>query len=268
MALHVARNDSNELFFSTVRRPLADILQKLDQRHCSIIIFTDAHLPDSTIFKVRRSSWCTTIMLISQNVNFLDAFAEWSDKGFLMEWETRLLVITSVPSQDVKPFLGAHWAFSMMNSLLVNVPTKSPYVACDIISYLPYSTTGSKVVKLASWRENTGMSSIRSGVQLFPEKYNNFYGSEMNMTVFPFTPYWMTVEQDVHDKGPVQTLTGRDYIMLEVMAKALNFTINVLPEGEWDFVGLRTTYQLTASRSVTNNISVNGFTFSYEQHIS
>lgn len=66
----------------------------------------------------------------------------------------------------------------------------------------------------------------------------SFHGMAVNMTVFPFRPYWMDVKSPEENVNNVKEskITGRDYMILETLAQKLNFSINVLPYGEWDEV--------------------------------
>ena len=69
--------------------------------------------------------------------------------------------------------------------------------------------------------------------------HTSFHGSAVNMTVFPFRPYWMDITslpEEKKDSAEESKITGRDYIILETIAQKLNFSINVLPYGEWDEV--------------------------------
>lgn len=54
------------------------------------------------------------------------------------------------------------------------------------------------------------------------------------MTVHPFPPYWMEVESERPDGSTVKRIAGRDYTMLKTMAEALNFTIAVMPDADWE----------------------------------
>lgn len=54
------------------------------------------------------------------------------------------------------------------------------------------------------------------------------------MTVHPFPPYWMEVESGRPDGSTIKRIAGRDYTMLETMAQALNFSISVMPDADWE----------------------------------
>lgn len=70
--------------------------------------------------KVRRESWCVTVVVVSEDVAFLVDFAKWSLARRLLVWPTRLLVLTSLTYQQVHSLLSSHWTFSMMNAAFLN----------------------------------------------------------------------------------------------------------------------------------------------------
>ncbi|XP_069957204.1 ionotropic receptor 21a-like [Cherax quadricarinatus] len=122
----------------------------------------------------------------------------------------------------------------MMNAIFLALQT-SPKLKCEAHVYLPYSPAGAQVVKVASWTPSRGLT-LNKNNTLFPEKYEDFQGSEVNVTVFPFSPYWMDVQQKSTDGGSISHKSGRDYLVVEALAAALNFSINVLPYREWEEV--------------------------------
>lgn len=60
---------------------------------------------------------------------------------------------------------------------------------------------------------------------------DSFYGSKVGVTALPYMPYW-TVKDDGDVNGTVH-YSGSDWMMLETIASALNFTIHVLPVTTW-----------------------------------
>lgn len=72
------------------------------------------------LLKVRRESWCATVVVASQDAAFLTAFAEVSLARRLLVWPSRLLVFTRLSLQEVHRLLSSHWTFSMMNAALLN----------------------------------------------------------------------------------------------------------------------------------------------------
>ena len=59
------------------------------------------------------------VVVLSNDPSFLSDFAEESDKGRLMVWETKLLVVTRLDMATVKALLQNYWIFSMMNTMFL-----------------------------------------------------------------------------------------------------------------------------------------------------
>ncbi|KAG7162395.1 putative variant ionotropic glutamate receptor-like 6, partial [Homarus americanus] len=141
--------------------------------------------------QLRQVSWCVTVVVVSDDPAFLAAFAEWSLKGRLLVWSTRLLVVTRLPAQEIRSLLKKHWCFSMMNTVMMKVQDLSQTIRCGVYLHLPYSPRGAKVVQVAQWSPLQGLVYTIS-LPLFPEKFSNFYGARVNVTALPYAPYWMT----------------------------------------------------------------------------
>ncbi|KAK7072393.1 hypothetical protein SK128_002424 [Halocaridina rubra] len=60
-------------------------------------------------------------------------------------------------------------------------------------------------------------------------------GHSVNVTALPFSPYWITSEEEVNG-AIVTSYSGTDYFMLQEIGSALNFTVNILPTEDWDEV--------------------------------
>ncbi|MPC59639.1 hypothetical protein E2C01_053663 [Portunus trituberculatus] len=71
--------------------------------------------------QVRQLSWCSMVVVVSFDPDFLVAFAEWSLKGRLLVWTTKLVVVTRLTVQQLQALLPAHWTFSMMNTVFLNI---------------------------------------------------------------------------------------------------------------------------------------------------
>ncbi|KAG7162365.1 Ionotropic receptor 93a-like 15 [Homarus americanus] len=170
--------------------------------------------------RLRRLSWCVTVVVVSDNPAFLTAFAEGSLKGRLLVWATRLLVITRLSSKGIRLLLTSHWTFSMMNTMVMNTQDAS-----QVLSLL-----GPQVAQVASWIPAQGLVYI-TPLPLFPEKFSNFYGARVNVTALPYAPYWMTSGEGNNTKH-----SGIDYNQLMTLSEVLNFTIHVLPSANWDEV--------------------------------
>ncbi|XP_042231758.1 uncharacterized protein LOC121872769 [Homarus americanus] len=244
------------------------VLEAVSQPICSLILLTDGTTSPSTILKeesvvrgspwgvgvfevvvdgqdangtlmllshlfhqarqMRMESWCVRVVVVSHDPVFLATFAEWSLKGRLLVWATKLLVVTSLPLPQLHALLSSHWTFSMMNTILLNLEDTPPNLRVSVYTHLPYSPEGAQVVRVASWTPKRGLF-IVSKVPLFHEKFSNFYSAKVNVTAEPFPPFWDEV------KGPDNTTqySGTDYMTLATIADARNFTIHALPTDNW-----------------------------------
>ncbi|XP_042231349.1 uncharacterized protein LOC121872583 [Homarus americanus] len=244
------------------------VLEAVSQPTCSLILLTDGTTSPSTILKkesavprnpwgvvvfevvldsqeanetqvllarllhqarqVRMESRCVRVVVVSHDPVFLDTFAEWSLKGRLLVWATKLLVVTSLPLPQLHALLSSHWTFSMMNTILLNLEDTPPNLRVRMYTHLPYSPEGAQVVRVASWLPERGLVP-KPDSSLFSCKFSNFYGAQVNVTALPFPPFWDEV------KGPDNTTqySGTDYMLLATIADALNFTIYVIPTANW-----------------------------------
>ncbi|XP_042231336.1 ionotropic receptor 93a-like [Homarus americanus] len=178
--------------------------------------------------QMRMRSWCKQVVVVSHDPVFLANFAEWSLKGRLLVWATKLLVVTSLPLPQLHALLSSHWTFSMMNTILLNLEDTPPNLRASVYTYLPYSPEGNQAVKVAAWKPGSGLVLLK-GRSLYSPKYSNFYGAKVNVTGLPFPPYWDAV------KGPDNTTqySGTDYMTLVTVADALNFTVYIMPTTSW-----------------------------------
>ncbi|XP_069191348.1 ionotropic receptor 93a [Procambarus clarkii] len=199
--------------------------------------------------RVRLGSWCVWVVVVSLDTTFLAAFAERSLKGRLLAWGTKLLVVTRLPLTQLHALLSSHWTFSMMAAIFLNLEPTFNHLRVGVYSHLPYSPEGAQVVKVATWGPGPGLvwTSARS---LFPAKFSNFYGAAVKVTALPFPPYWDEV------KGPGNTTlsSGTDYYTLESIAKALNFTVYVVPTASWPEVTQRVEERVAFLAAVFHNL--------------
>ncbi|XP_069982142.1 uncharacterized protein [Penaeus vannamei] len=196
--------------------------------------------------KVRNSSYCTRVVVLSDDPAFLASFAESSLRGRLLVWATRLLVVTRLPLQELRRLLASSWTFSMMNAMALRIEDA---FSSGVYSYLPYSPSGARVVRVASWSSSRGLT-IAGHRQLFPQKFSNFHGATVNITALPYRPYWIEKTKVAPNGTAVTTYTGSDALMMHAMAQALNFTFHVLPSKDWNEVGFQDETMLTVMLSL------------------
>ncbi|XP_069951456.1 ionotropic receptor 21a-like [Cherax quadricarinatus] len=184
--------------------------------------------------QLRHVSWCVTVVVVSDNADFLTTFAECSLKGRLLVWSTRLLAVTRLPLPQLQQLLSAHWTFSMMNAMLVILNEKLSIPSISVYVNLPYSVSGARIVRTGIWTADRGLRSCTN--LIYPEKYHNFYGATVNVTALPYKPFWSVVEEQSGNGTGVTRYSGSDSMMLRTIADVLNFTFNVLPVTTWDQV--------------------------------
>lgn len=71
----------------------------------------------------------------------------------------------------------------------------------------------------------------------------------VNVTWFPMAPYFMETKDPGNNKYKPQRHAGRDYIILQEIAQALNFSSNILPYKELDHVRSTSTALLTSNNN-------------------
>ncbi|XP_042878446.1 ionotropic receptor 21a-like [Penaeus japonicus] len=167
------------------------------------------------------------IVVVSDDLTFLTTFAERSQKGRLLTWTTRLLLVTRMTSQKLRYLMTSHWTFSKMNVVFLNLgKSRKGGRRYSLYSHLPYTPEGPKMVEVGTW---TPESSLRLRGPLFQEKYSNFYGAQVNVTSQTWIPQWKESVIRSPDGTEVTKYSGMDYQAIVVIAEVLNFTVNIIP---------------------------------------
>lgn len=65
------------------------------------------------------------VVVMSHDAVFLDAFAEWSLRGRLLVWSTRLVVVTRLALPQLQAIMLKHWTFAMMNTIVLSIDDTS-----------------------------------------------------------------------------------------------------------------------------------------------
>ncbi|XP_050689282.1 uncharacterized protein LOC126981779 isoform X4 [Eriocheir sinensis] len=180
---------------------------------------------------VRRRSQCVVVVVVSEDYEFLVAFAQWSLKARLLSGTTKLLVLTRLPFYRVENLLCSYWTLSMMNAMLLNQEGEDARFLVYV--HLPFSQAGSQVKRIASWGSRPGLV-LRLAFPLFPDKFSNFHGTTVNVTALPYTPHWVEETNQSEDGTSKTVYSGTDYYLLASIAYALNFTIHVIPTPSWN----------------------------------
>ncbi|XP_069943811.1 probable glutamate receptor [Cherax quadricarinatus] len=165
--------------------------------------------------RLRRESWCTTVMVMSDDPVFLAVLVEWSLKNFLV-WSTRLLVVTRLSLLHLHHL---HEAFSVTNSMLLVVNDGSKMFS--MYTYLPYSLPSDNAILLATWSPQRGLT-LATNLPLFPDKFTRLLRR----------PTLRVATSTFHTKevGKVHSDWRHQDHMLDYLAQGINFTyIYVIP---------------------------------------
>nr|XP_045587458.1 glutamate receptor ionotropic, kainate 4-like [Procambarus clarkii] len=251
-------SDDTQVAHRAIAGALNDVLSTQDHLHCSIFILTaDASSDPSTIallellwipvglgvftatqdgsdnndtrwqlpptlvraLNVRQVSWCVTVVVVSDDLAFLTAFAQWSLKGRLLVWSTRLLVVTRLPLHHLQVL---HGLLSMTNSMLLSVHDAP--VSCSVYIQLPYSPRGAQALKVASWTPHQGLA-LTSSLPLFPDKFSRFLQRPTLKLATETSPLnIIVVKKEAEARDGVMEFAGPAADLVSYLAMALNFS--------------------------------------------
>ncbi|XP_066984761.1 ionotropic receptor 21a-like [Macrobrachium rosenbergii] len=189
----------------------------------------------ATARKLRRLSRNELVVVVSANVEFVKSFAEYSLKGRLLVWSSRFILVTKLPVLNLQQLLMNHWTFLMMNAMAINSEMILGRTRWSVYTAMPYSPKGKQITRVASWTQDKGLKFLTS-FGVFPEKFTNFYGAEVNISVLTYSPYWTTTQTTNSDGTVTESYKGSDAMFMAAIAKALNFKIYNVPAESWDDV--------------------------------
>ncbi|XP_069951462.1 probable glutamate receptor [Cherax quadricarinatus] len=164
---------------------------------------------------LRQQSWSVTVVVVSDDTDFLATFAECSVKGRLLVWSTRLLAVTNQPLPQLHQLRKT---FSMTNSMLLVADNslRSVYV------HFPYSTQHTQALRIASWSPRQGLI-LTSHFKLFPDKFSILVnGPTLVVAAEQFKPHIALVKNRSLRTDP--SFTGPMVNLLKILAKSMNFT--------------------------------------------
>ncbi|XP_042233414.1 probable glutamate receptor [Homarus americanus] len=183
--------------------------------------------------RLRQVSWCLTVVVVSDDPAFLAAFAEWSLKGRLLVWSTRLLAVTSLPLPELHYL---HKTFSLMNAMILVVENPTNALRCSLYLHLPYNP---KALQVASWMPQEGRLTLTTNLTLFPDKYNKFLERPNLVAATEVNPInkMITLENPEAPGGKRLKFTGPVPNLMDYLSKALNFSYTYVrpPDGSWGF---------------------------------
>ncbi|XP_053643873.2 glutamate receptor 4-like [Cherax quadricarinatus] len=261
---HLPRPNGLEETLRVAGASVASVAARTWQPRCSVILLTDGSTSPTTVFmelqglgaswgltvfeveagsnspnlteaklsrviaqarQVRQTSWCVTVMVVSDDSIFLAASAKWALKGRLLLWSTRFLAITRRPLSDL---CHLYTSFSMMNAMLLILDASSTYIPkCSVYVHLPYSPLETQVVQVASWSPHHSLT-LHTHLQLFPEKFSRLeYGPQLVVAAEEFPPHVI--------KDKINVFSGPLVNFLNLLAHYINFTYTFSrpPDGAW-----------------------------------
>ncbi|XP_045612759.2 probable glutamate receptor [Procambarus clarkii] len=199
----------------------------------SNITLTQLSLVVSEARQVRQASWCVTVVVVSDDLAFLAAFAQWSLKGRLLVWSTRLLVVTRLHLHYLQ---GLHTLLSMTNSMLIIIRESFVSFRCSVYMQLPYSPRGAQALKVASWTPEQGLA-FTSSLPLFPDKFSRLLQRPTLKLATEINPLniMITRETAKTGQGGMLQFVGPMPDLVSYLATALNFSYMYLrpPDGSW-----------------------------------
>nr|XP_045610233.1 glutamate receptor-like [Procambarus clarkii] len=173
--------------------------------------------------QVRQVSWCVMVVVVSDDLAFLAAFAQWSLKGRLLVWSTRLLVVTRLPLHHLQVL---HTLLSMTNSMLLVVENDSKSQRCSVYIQLPYSPRGAQALKVASWTPHQDLA-LTSSLPLFPDKFSRLLHHPTLVVageVYPGQTEELVDYPGAPD-GKRLVFRGPAASVLDYLAQAINFSL-------------------------------------------
>ncbi|XP_042233425.1 probable glutamate receptor [Homarus americanus] len=183
--------------------------------------------------RLRQVSWCVTVVVVSDDPAFLAAFAEWSLKGRLLVWSTRLLVVTRLPLQELQLL---HKVMSGRNTMLLIVGDTSVSLRVEVYVQLPYRQLGGQFLRIATWTHNQGLVS-RTHLPLFPDKFSKFLNApKLKVAAIVMSHFKIVKMNDAESAGDERVVyTGAIANVVEYLSRALNFTYKYVmpPDGSF-----------------------------------
>lgn len=81
--------------------------------------------------QVRQSFRGVTVVVVSEDLDFLSAFAEMADAGRLSVWDNKVLVVTRLERRQFLGLMKDLWLFSMLNTMLINMDDDADDIRCS-----------------------------------------------------------------------------------------------------------------------------------------
>ncbi|XP_069941770.1 glutamate receptor-like [Cherax quadricarinatus] len=183
--------------------------------------------------RIRQLSSYTTIVVISDELEFVGSFVKWSLKGRLAVWSTRLLTVTRLTLAHLQSY---YTSLSKMNEMLLIITDSQAGLRCNMYVHLPFSPQETLPLRVGYWTPQRGLL-LTSHLPLFPEKFSKFVHQPHLLAASEESPFHRMIitddpvtpgKQIFHFGGPMGDL-------LDYLAEALNFSYSNVrpPDGVW-----------------------------------
>ncbi|XP_063885570.1 probable glutamate receptor isoform X2 [Scylla paramamosain] len=188
---------------------------------------------------------CLVVVVVSDDPDFLAAFAHLSLRRHALRWSTRILVLTRLPLSHLG---GLHGLLSNRNAMLLRIQdhkTSRSVRRVDVFVWQPYSAPGSTPLRVATWTPH-GRLTLASHMSLFPDKFSVFSSAPRLKVVVEVLPAHSVSWVDDAGEPGGRRLEYTGYIsdVVKHFATRMNFTITYvlspertfgsrMPDGSW-----------------------------------
>ncbi|XP_068228758.1 glutamate receptor ionotropic, delta-1-like [Palaemon carinicauda] len=116
----------------------------------------------NTVTKFRISYECVSTAAFSDDVGFLDQFANAYKYDLLLIWKNRPFIVTRLPLQELNALLQRHWVLFAGNAKVLQIPINEDSKSLlKLYTHLPYGPeNGGHAVQIAAWSEYKGMTDV------------------------------------------------------------------------------------------------------------
>ncbi|KAK4293315.1 hypothetical protein Pmani_033976 [Petrolisthes manimaculis] len=181
--------------------------------------------------QVRVGSWCVSVVVVSRDVELLNSLAHEIREGRLLQWDTRLVVVTQLDLHTLTHLLHTHWTFAMMNTLMLNKENSSFHGASFPVSVdeesMPLFGVVRKTVQTTTTTTTTGNNNNNNSSNTsnnINNTTNNNSSNNTSNTTTTTTTNTNKNNNNINNNNSLITFKGRDYKMLLAVGEALHFT--------------------------------------------
>ncbi|XP_068214358.1 glutamate receptor ionotropic, delta-2-like [Palaemon carinicauda] len=184
-----------------------------------------------SLIQIEKSSWCVMLIVVSDDYEYLNGIIQLATSNDLLVWPTRLLVVSSLPIQFLRPL--EQW-LSAINAMVIAVEgtTFSEAKRSSVYMYIPYSH---RRVLVASWSPMFGLT-YNDNYRLFPNKFQRLAdGANMTVVGNNFPLHVIISKIETEDGKTEFSFQGPLVKVLEMLSAKMNFRYNLIQpsDGGW-----------------------------------